>query len=326
MNRLQRFADQTLDFFVLPGFAASGFAVRRHFWVDEAISDSLTGRRFLVTGASSGIGEAASLELARRGAEVAMVVRDPAKGQNARDRIAAADSAAGKRTWLELCDISDLDSVGRLAERLLQTGHGLTGILHNAGVLTPERQRNAQAHELTFATAVIGPFAMTRALRPALEAGAPARVVFMSSGGMYTAALDGQDLELERRAFDGPRFYAHAKRAQVVLAEQFAKRWGPDVSFASMHPGWADTPGVKTSLPRFHRLLGPILRTPAQAADTAVWLLAGGAGELPAPGFFHDRRRRTERRLPSTRTSETTADALWDHLDRLAPATGVRGE
>ncbi len=103
---------------------------------------------------------------------------------------------------------------------------------------------------------VLGPFVLTAALVPLIRAGtAPARIINVSSRGMYSRRLDVDDLQNERGAFDGARAYAHTKRMQVVLTELGAQRLAPDgIVVQAMHPGWVDTPGVARSLPRFHRV------------------------------------------------------------------------
>ena len=99
----------------------------------------------------------------------------------------------------------------------------------------------------------------------------------VSSGGMYTQPFDLDRLEMTPEAYRGTTAYARAKRAQVVLSHEWARRWGADgvASYAS-HPGWVDTPGLASGLPTFAKL-GPLLRTPGEGADTVVWLAAGGA-------------------------------------------------
>ena len=101
---------------------------------------------------------------------------------------------------------------------------------------------------------VVAPFLLTTALLPILQATPDARVITVSSGGMYTQRLDLDALATPTIPFNGVRAYANAKRAQVVLNERWSKhRAASGVVFHAMHPGWADTPGVRESLPRFAR-------------------------------------------------------------------------
>jgi NAD(P)-dependent dehydrogenase (short-subunit alcohol dehydrogenase family) len=312
--------DALADLLVVPGYSRVGYAARRRLWAGDR-PRRLDRKHVLVTGASSGIGEAICCQLAGAGATVHMAVRDPGRGQEARQRVAARQEGdpAGQ-LLVERCDVSDLEDVSRYAEELRSSVAELHGVVHNAGVLTHTRERSRQGHELTFATAVLGPFALTRGLAAPLCAAAPSRVVFVSSGGMYTAELESGDIELDGRDFDGPRFYAHAKRAQVVLASLFAKRWsGANVAFASCHPGWADTPGLAASLPRFRRFMRPILRDAAAGADTASWLVAGDEIEVHPGAFWHDRRVRPKYLLPWTRPEPEDAERVWAKLTRIAP-------
>ena len=307
--------DRALDFAVAPGYGAAGYCLRERSWGPRVPPRALFERDVLVTGASSGIGEAACGQLTEAGARVHMLVRDRERGEAARARVV---SHVGGEVHLHRCDVSDLDSVGEFAVAFARTVPALAGIVHNAGVLTQRRERSPQGIELTFATAVAGPFLMTRMLLSALGAGAPSRVVWVSSGGMLTTRLDADDPQLDRREFDGPRFYAHAKRAQVVLARLFAQREGDSgAGFHSMHPGWADTPGLAGSLPGFHRLVRPILREPGQGADTAVWLLAADEADSHPGALWHDRRPRATHRLPGTRESARDRERLWSALEAL---------
>jgi NAD(P)-dependent dehydrogenase (short-subunit alcohol dehydrogenase family) len=112
-------------------------------------------------------------------------------------------------------------------------------------------------------------------------------------------------------SYDGTRQYAIAKRMQVTLNEMWAVR-EPQVLFAAMHPGWADTPGVQDSLPAFRRVMKPLLRSPEQGADTICWL-ASQSENVDSGKFWCDRASRTIHRLPRTRKSDTpeARGALW---------------
>ena len=309
--------DRAMDWAVVPGFTSLGFRARSRGWEE---TPDLAGRSVAVTGASSGLGAATCEILAAAGADVHMVVRNPGKGEDVRAGIAERNPGASLTLWE--CDVSDLASVRAFAERHLADGPGLAALVNNAGSMPPERRHSPDGFELTFATNVLGPFLLTTLLLPALRAGAPSRVINVSSGGMYTAKLDAADLQLARRDYNSPRFYAHTKRCEVILAELFQERAGNGVSFHSMHPGWADTPGVQESLPGFRRVMGPLLRDEHQGADTIAWL-CWAPEPLREPGrFWHDRAPRATHKAPWTREDESDRELLWHECIRLSGLSG----
>lgn len=142
----------------------------------------------------------------------------------------------------------------------------------------------------------------------------------MSSGGMYGAGLRVDDREHTRPPYSGVQAYARTKRMQVVLAASWAERLADrDIRVTSTHPGWVDTEGVSASIPGFGRLLKPLLRTPADGADTTVWLVATRPRSRGSH-FWHDRSQR-----PSTFGWERGQDpaTVERFLDAVAADTGV---
>ena len=313
-------ADRALDLSVVGGYSRLGFAIRGLRRAQPP--SSLTGRTALVTGAASGIGEAASLMLAAAGARVQMLVRDLERGAHAATRIEEAVGRLQAPLEVVRCDVSSLADVSRFASELSTDQTRLDVLVHNAGVMPSQRERTAEGVELTFATNVLGPFLLTSLLLPLLEAGAPGRVITVASGGAYTARLDANDPQLDGRPYDGPRFYAHSKRAEVVLNSEWARQVPSDeVAFHAMHPGWVDTPGLRSSLPRFRALARPILRDAGEGADTAAWLAAADGLEPSSGAFWHDRRSRPVHRIPWTREAPGDAPRLWDRCVALLGET-----
>jgi len=197
-------------------------------------------------------------------------------------------------------------------------------LVHNAGVLPDERIETRDGLELTFATHVVGPHLLTRLLRPSLEKSPDARVIWVSSGGMYTRGLNLEDPNWTQRDYDGVRAYAETKRAQVILAELWAEELRAfPIAVNAMHPGWADTPAVESSLPRFHRITRNILRTPAEGADTVVWLAACPRARESTGRFFFDRKERRTHLLPFTRESDRDRAVLWELCERLCAAPSL---
>jgi len=191
-------------------------------------------------------------------------------------------------------------------------------------VLPEARVETVDGLELTFATHVVGPFRLTQLLRPALERSLDGRIVWVSSGGMYAQRLALDDPNWERRPYDGVRAYAETKRAQVVLAELWADALAPTgVVVNAMHPGWADTPAVRESLPRFHRVTSAILRTPAEGADTILWLAAAPKARSWSGRFFFDRTPRRTHFVPWTRERADERGRLWELCEACIASAGA---
>ncbi len=155
---------------------------------------------------------------------------------------------------------------------------------------------------------------------------APARIINTTSGGMYTQALELDDPNYENGEYHGSVAYARAKRGLMVLTKMWADQLaGTGVTVNATHPGWVDTPGVRDSLPGFHRITRPLLRTAGQGADTVLWLATSREGGERSGKLWHDRAVRTEYR--SKKTIETSAERnrLWAQLsetvDRLVSPT-----
>ncbi|WP_216909639.1 SDR family NAD(P)-dependent oxidoreductase [Nocardia noduli] len=311
--------DTLLDRTIVPGFTRLGIALRRKHWPADPAPHALRGATALVTGSNSGIGLAIADALAALDASVVLAVRNRERGERARDRILAA--RPGADVLVTECDIADPDSVTACADRLADQLTRLNVLIHNAGVLPPKRTESSDGHELSLATHILGPLRLTDRLAPLLAATGAGRVIFVSSGGMYTQPLAVDDPEYLRGGYRGATAYARTKRMQVAFTPIIAERYAPQgISAHSMHPGWVDTPGITDALPGFHRLVGPLLRTPAEGADTAVWL---AATQPPPPSghFWHDRRQRPEHRLRRTRYSSGEVWRLWLDCNRAAGVT-----
>ncbi len=308
---------------MIGSFDRIGFRLHSRSFRRDDLDVDLSGRICLVTGGNAGIGRAAAEGLAARGAAVHLLCRDEGRGRIARDEIRRSTGNGAVES--AVVDLSDLAAVRRYAE---SGGPAkVHALVHNAGGLPARRILTADGLELAFATHVAGPHLLTKLLDAPLRAAGDARVVFVSSGGMYTRRLDLDDLSWVRRPYDGVLAYAQTKRMQVVLAGLWAKALsGTGVSVYSMHPGWVDTAGLKTSLPRFRRAMRSFLRNQEQGADTVVWLAARWPPPAPAGAFWLDRKARTEHLLPWTREDANARQRLWEECERLtAFGTGTTG-
>ncbi|MCP4434285.1 MAG: SDR family NAD(P)-dependent oxidoreductase [Actinomycetia bacterium] len=312
--------DAVLEAPIVPSFTRIGFAARRGLGSWKDLDDyDLTGRVVLLTGATSGLGLAAATQLARCGADLVVVGRSE-------ERNAAAVAQLGHDTGNDRitqipADMGDLMQVRALAERFVGDHDRLDVLIHNAGALSGERQEAPDGTEATVASQVVGPFLLTGLLLGQLAASAPSRVLTMSSGGMYASSLTVEGLQMRPGEYSGAKQYSLAKRAQVTLNELWAEKFGDQgIHFHALHPGWADTPGVDAALPTFGKVMGPLLRTPQEGADTLVWLAADSAALDSSGLFWLDRRVRRTHRLRSTREADTVERRarLWDTVCAMA--------
>lgn len=315
--------DGMLEATVVGGFSRIGYLVRRAVegWGDPPRVD---GKVVVVTGGSSGVGRAAALALGRLGARVWVLGRDEGRTEST----AVAIRSSGGSAEVGLVDVADVSSVCAFSERFASTDGHLDALVHCAGALLRDYTVSVDGIEMTVATHVLGPYRLTLQLASLLQGAPGSTIVTVSSGGMYSERFDLTRLEMPREGYDGVRAYARAKRAQVILAGEWSRRWGAlGVASYAMHPGWVDTPGLASGLPYFR--LGPLLRTPEEGADTAVWLAAGaargsiGPGSISADGFWHDRHRRGEYYLPWTRPRAVGDEQGWRLWEWCATRAGL---
>ncbi|MBB3662593.1 NAD(P)-dependent dehydrogenase (short-subunit alcohol dehydrogenase family) [Prauserella sediminis] len=310
-DRLSRLADVLADRTVLPGYSRLGYRLRQRHWPADPAPDALAGRTAVATGASAGLGRATAIGLARLGATVLLLVRDESRGERARDAVLQTVPQAD--VHVARCDVADLDDVDRCAGQVRRDHPVIDVLVHNAGVLPQERTETPQSHESTLATHVLGPLRLTERLRPALARSTDARVLLVSSGGMYTQSIPADDLEYRHGRYRGAVAYSRTKRLQVAFTPLLSQRYAAErIGVHSLHPGWVDTPGVTGSLPGFQRVMAPLLRSPAEGADTAVWLAATHPAP-PSGRFWHDRRPRPDHYLPGRGDDPRAVRRAWRH-------------
>jgi dehydrogenase/reductase SDR family member 12 len=320
---VRRAVDVALEATVVLSFSRVGYEVRSRLddWIP---TDELpgTGQRALITGANSGLGYATARALLRTGAEVRLLVRSEAKGEDTLDRL-SAELGRDVRPMADydVADLADLASVRAVAERILARDERLDVLIHNAGAMFDQRSETEDGLERTYQVHVVGPFLLTSLLLPKLAKHAPTRVVTVTSGGMYAEKLVTGRVDSPGE-FKPTVSYARAKRAQVALTNEWARRFGGyGIDFHVMHPGWALTPGVESSLPGFRKLTGPILRDADQGSDTIVYLALADADELGTGRLWHDRRPRSEHKVPWTVADRDETARLWARV-----ATDAGGE
>ena len=272
----------------------------------EPLRADLSGKTCLVTGASAGIGLAATHGLARLGARVVMAVRNPEKGERARR---AVMGATGREVEMAVVDLGSRKSIRAFARDFTARHPTLDVLVNNAGIWSESRRASPDGVELVWATNVLNYFLVTELLQPQLQAAGKARVVNVAS--QLAGGLDITDVQFERRPWSGRAAYAQSKQADRMLTWALARRLsGTGVTANAMHPGFVATEifgkgGGLVSLfaSLYSKLRG---RRPEEGADTVVWLAASPDAEGRSGLFWIDRQ---ERRCRFR--DEAGEEALW---------------
>jgi len=276
-------------------YTQSGYLSAAKSFDPADLEADCSGKEFMITGSNSGIGKVAALEIAKRGGSVHMICRNPKTAEEARQEISKA--ASNDKVRLSIVDMSDPKGIHKFAAQVVSEGQCLDVLINNAGCMTDPRTVTSDGLEANFATNTLGAHILTESLIPALSKSSDARVIMVSSGGMLTQKLDANDLQTENKSFDATMVYAQNKRQQIVMTEHFAKKY-PNIVFTAMHPGWADTPAVRSAMPSFYNMMKNKLRTPEQGADTLVWLAVTGNAKAKESGSFYQDRVSVAKHLP----------------------------
>lgn len=274
--------------------------------------NGVAGKRVLITGATGGIGLAAALDLARRGAKLAIVARSEARARDAVRQIQAASSSEAEVDVL-LADLASQASVRRLASEALERYPRLEVLVNNAGAVNSQRRITDDGVELTWAVNHLAPFLLTTLLLDRIRASAPARVVTTSSGAHQGAHIPFDDMAGERTYGPGGfGRYGQTKLANILFTLELARRLqGTGVTANCFHPGFVAT--------GFNSNNGPLMtvgmaiarrfaRSPEKGAETLVWLVDSPAVADESGGYFMDKRRIS----PSAAGQDAeTARRLW---------------
>lgn len=275
---------------------------------------TIDGRRAIVTGATSGIGKEIARQLATSGAELVLACRDVDRG-----KLTAHEISAGTGTTepaVMAIDTSSQESIRQFADEYRQRYGTLDVLVNNAGVLRPRREVSVDGYELTFATNVLGYYLLTAELVDALRVSTFARVINVAS--VYAGEVDLDDLQFERRPYDGMRAYAQSKACDRMLSWAFARRFQPDgVTVNAVAPGLVLETALYRDLPAEirHYLEQQPSRTIAEGVDSAVWL-ATTPDVAGVTGRFYDQRTEVDCQFRDVDSEEK----LWDSCQAMVNA------
>ena len=279
----------------------------------------MNGKVCVVTGATSGIGKAAATALARQGAQVVVVGRDPARAEATAAEIGAVSTVPPK---VEIADLASMEQVRALAGRLASLER-IDVLINNAGLVLGEHRVTQDGFEHVFAVNHLAPFLLTNLLLPKLTGSAPARVITVTSDAHSAAKLDLDDPNLEH-GWDSWRSYANSKLANILFTRELARRLdGTGVTANCAHPGVVRTGFGRESRPLLKlgiTIARPFMASPERGADTIVYLASSPDVAGQTGGYYVKR----QRREPSAAArDDTAARELWELSERmtgLAPA------
>jgi NAD(P)-dependent dehydrogenase (short-subunit alcohol dehydrogenase family) len=272
----------------------------------------MTGRVAVVTGASRGIGLAVATRLAAGGARVILVCRDRHRGGDALEQVRAASPV--EEGDLVVADLASLAAVRAAAVAIARSAACVHALVHVAGVFPMTRRTSTDGFELALAVNHFAPFALTHLLRAQLVAGAPSRVVSVSSYLHRKGRLDLDDLPLER-GFSGPAAYCRSKLAQVLFTRELARRAAAEgVHANAVSPGRVAT-DIAREQPWLNRIVGRLIgRSPDEGAAPVV--RAASAPELASATGRYFERFADEEPAPAAR-DDALAGRLFDESARL---------
>lgn len=274
----------------------------------------------VLTGATRGIGAAAAVELARRGAEVAIVGREPQRVHATAAAARAAAGPGGAPVHEHSADLLRMHEVRRLAVELLDQHPRIDVLANNAGAMFTSRLQTPDGLERTFALNHAAGFLLTELLAGRLaESPGGGRVIDTASDAHTSGSLDLDDLQFANRRFAPMRVYGTTKLMNILHVRELPKRH-PELTAACFHPGV-----VRTGFGKNDGLLykigltvaGPFLRTPAKGARSLVWLALDADPAQVDGAYVVDQRVKT----PSAAArDDVLSEALWERTSELVGA------
>ena len=299
---------------------------------------SQAGRRVLITGANSGIGWEAALELARHGAEIILPARTEAKANEAVARIRAQVPNASLIP--EILDLADLSSVHAFARRVAEMfpGQSLDLLINNAGVMAvPTRELTVDGYERQFATNYLGPFALTALLFWSIKPQPGSRVVTVASGVTNQGKIEFDNLQSQRRYSPMWQAYAQSKLADLVFQQELQRRLtaiGSPIFSTGAHPGYAvtnlQTTGPGDNMPFLMRF-GMMILKPLASQDAAHGALptlfaatspeAQPGGYYGPSGFQELKGHPVPAKITAAAKDAALAKRLWAESERLTGVT-----
>jgi len=279
----------------------------------------MNGKICLVTGASSGIGKATALGLAKLGATVVMVCRDAARGDAALSKIKR--KSGSRSVDLLLADLSSQEAIRRLASEYKSKYQQLHVLINNAGVYYTKRHVTVDGLEAMFAVNYLARFLLTHLLLDIIKQSVPARIINVAGAYHAKGKIDFDDLQGEKD-FEGQRANHQSKLADVLFTYELARRLeGTGVTVNCLHPGMVATDLIDKDkdFPVFfkylYKLSRPLMKSPAKGAETSIYLASSPEVEGITGQYFVNKK--IAQSSPESHDPQL-AQRLWEVSEKLA--------
>ena len=276
------------------------------------------GKVVVITGGTSGIGQVAATELARRGARIILIARDPVRASRALAEVSGAGPGVGHR--VEYADLASIAETRRVAAEIAAAEPCVDVLINNAGALFNQRRLSPDGLEMTFALNHMAYFVLTEGLKRTLFESGSARIVNTASGAHRGAVLDFDDLQ-SARAYSGFQVYGRSKLCNILFTRELARRLqGSGVTANCLHPGFVATRFGDGSGGLLQALM-PIARlgaiSPQKGAETIVYLASSPDVASMSGRYFYQRRPDTPSQAAQ---DDAAASRLWAESERLEAA------
>jgi NAD(P)-dependent dehydrogenase (short-subunit alcohol dehydrogenase family) len=277
---------------------------------------AMQGKTVVATGATSGIGRVAVLELAEMGARIVFVARDAKRAEATLAKLEAIAPGRGHRA--HLADLSLMAETRRVGAEIAASEPRIDVLINNAGAIFSDRRVTAEGLEMTFALNHMAYFVLTESLRHRLIGSAPARIVSTSSGAHFGARIAFDDLQCARD-YSGWRAYRRSKLANVLFTRELARRLeGTGVTANCLHPGFVASrfgDGAGGWMARLFPLVKVFAISSEQGADTIVYLASSPDVAAVSGKYFAKRK---VQKISSPAQNDNSAALLWDRSAELA--------
>jgi NAD(P)-dependent dehydrogenase (short-subunit alcohol dehydrogenase family) len=276
----------------------------------------MKGKTVVMTGATSGIGEAAALALAGMGARIVFVARDKGRSEATLRKLEPKAPGGGHR--FHLADLSLMADTKRVGAEIAATEARIDVLINNAGAMFGERRLTSEGLELTFALNHMAYFVLTHALKDRLVASAPARIVSTASAAHLRGKLNLDDLQ-SAKGYSSYGVYGGSKLANILFTGELARRLaGTGVTANCLHPGVVATRFGESSSGLFAtviRVARPLFITPEKGADTIIYLASSPEVEKTTGEYFDKRK---VAKISDAARDDVAAKRLWTESEKLA--------